>query len=39
MQSPNLKVYNIIILTNIARFVSGRSYIKSYFNKYCNVLQ
>ena len=34
-----LKVYNVLILTNIARLVSGGSYIKCYLNKYCNVLQ
>ena len=33
------KVYNVIILTNIARLVSGGSYIKCYLKKYCNVLQ
>ena len=31
-----LKVCNVIILTNIARIVSGGSYIKSQLNKYCN---
>ena len=34
-----LKVCNVIILTNIARIVSGGFYIKSQFNKYCNGLQ
>ena len=34
-----LKVCNVIILTNIARIVSGGSYIKSQLNKYCNGLQ
>ena len=28
-----------MILTNVARLVSGGSYIKCYLNKYCNVLQ
>ena len=33
------KAYNVIILTNIARLVSGGSYIKCYLNKYWNVPQ
>ena len=34
-----LMVCNVIILTNIARIVSGGSYNKSQLNKYCNGLQ
>ena len=34
-----LKVYNVLVLTNIARLISCGSYIKCYLNKYCNGLQ